>query len=432
MKKKLIFCICILLSIIMGFSSIPFSAYVYECPVLVESASVLVVNTETDTIVYEKHPDTAHYISYLSNLMTFIVACHNISDFDEKIAITDELLDSIPNSDNSLDVYKGKKLTVEDLLYFVMLTNGNDACYVLADHVAKGNRDIFVSMMNKKAKELGCTKTKFSSVAAKNDTTHFSNCRDLYKIVKYALNMSRYQEIASVASYQPKGYEDEKYTVTTTNSIMKKTSPYYFKHVKNGKYGADSIAKGNIIAVSKYADVTYVCIILGAQQSSEQNAYTETKQLLTWAYTKLGNKQILSGTTVLTTATASAPWGNVDIDLTAGKDIVKTVPADYTDDKITFEYNELDKIKLPIFKGQNVGITQMYYEGKPFGEIDLIASSSKGVSMLTDISSFMGNMFERTITSVEDERAQETTPTEDGTQAETKSTQKETETTKAE
>ena len=51
MKKKLIFCICILLSIIMGLSAIPFSAYTYECSVDVTSAAVLVANLETDTFV---------------------------------------------------------------------------------------------------------------------------------------------------------------------------------------------------------------------------------------------------------------------------------------------------------------------------------------------------------------------------------------------
>lgn len=428
MKKKLIFCICILLSIIMGFSVVPFSAYSYECPVEVESASVLIVNLDTETVVFEKHPETAHFISYLSNLMTFIVACNNTEDYQTKVSITDEVLSNIPNSDGGLDIYRGKTLTVQDLLYFIMLTNGNDACYVLADHVTKGDRDAFVAMMNQKARELGCKKTKFSSVAARNDTTHFSNCTDLYKILKYALEMPEYLKEAAAVSYQPKGYNGEKYLITTTNSLIKSKSPYYFRYTINGKYGADSIAKGNLIAVSEYADVHYACIILGAQQLSEQNAFTEAKQLLTWAYTKLGNKQIVSSSTVLANTTAKAPWGEVSIELTSGKDIVKTVPAEYTENKIKFVPNDLDETKLPVFKGQNVGTAQVYYDDKPFDEIDLIAGSSHGVSMLSDVSSFFGAAINRTITPAKGEATDETK----ATQAETKSAQKETVTTQAE
>ena len=430
MKKKLIFCICILLSIIMGLSAVPFSAYSYECPVEVTSAAVLVVNIDTDTVVYEKNANTAHFISYLSNLMTFIVTCNNTKDYEEKIAITDELLKSIPNSDGSLELYKGKTLTVGDLLYFIMMTNGNDACYVLADHVTGGDREHFVELMNKKARDIGCTKTKFSSVAARNDTTHFSNCSDLYKMVKYALDIPAYKEVASTALYLPTGYEDEKYTISNTNSLLRSKSPYYFKHVKNGKYGADSVAKGNVIAVSEYADVSYACIILGAQQLSEHNAYTETSYLLSWAYTKLGNKQIVSKSTVLATATASTPWGDEEIELTAGKDIVKTVPAKYNAENMTFEYVASDKIKLPVFIGQNMGTAEVYYEGKLFDEIDLISNASKGVSMLSDLSSFMGSMIERTIVPVENEDA--TQPTELSTQAPTEPQTKETKPTQAE
>ena len=436
MKKKLIFCICILLSIIMGFSSIPFSAFSFECPVEVESASALLVNIDTDTVVYEKRAETARFISYLSNLMTFIVVCNNTKDLQEEIAITDEVLSNIPNSDKSLDIYKGKKLTVKDLLHFIMLSNGNDACYVLADHVTKGNRENFVAMMNQKAKELGCKKTKFSSVAARNNTTHFSSCADLYKILKYALTMPEYLGIASIAVYRPKGFVGDEYTLTNTNSLMKSKSPYYFRYTQNGKFGEDSIAKGNLIAVSEYADVNYACIILGAKQTNEQNAFTEAKQLFIWAYTKLGNKQIISKSTVIANATAKAPWGDVEIELTSGNDIVKTVPADYTAGNITIEAGDLDEIELPVFKGQNVGTAQVYYDGEPFDEIDLIADSSHGVSMLYDISSFIGTMMEKSIIPAEEKAEDETTAqtesVQNSTQADTKTSQKETKTTQTE
>lgn len=431
MKKKLIFCICILLSIIMGFSVVPFSAYTYECDVEITSASVLLVNVNTDTVVYEKNADTAHFISYLSNLVTFIVACDNTDDYMKKVAITDEVLNSIPNSDGSLEPYRGKKLTIKDLLYFVMMTNGNDACYVLADSITGGDREAFVALMNKKAKDLGCKKTKFSSVAARNDTTHFSNCTDLYKIVKYALDMPEYKDVASTYAYIPEGYEGDEYTVTTTNSLLTYKSPYYYKHVKNGKYGADSVAKGNLIAVSDYADVLYACIILGAQQLSEHNAFTETRHLLNWSYTSLGNKEIISDTTVIDTVTALAPWGEVEIEMVAGKDIVKTVPAKYNAESMTFEYVPTSEIKLPVFKGQNLGTAQVKYNGEPFDEIAVVANTSSGVSMLSDVGSFLGSAFKRVIVPQMEETLS-TEPTVESTEKPEKTKETETKTTQAE
>ncbi len=405
MKKKLIFCICILLSIIMCMSVVPFSAYTYECDVEVTSASVMVCNIETDTVVYEKNINTAHYMSYLSNLMTFIVAYSNTEDINERISITEEMIYSIPNSDGTLDKYIDHTLTIKDLLYFIMMTNGNDACYVLADFVTDGQPEKFVELMNKKARELGCTKTKFSSVAARNDSTQFSTCNDLYKIVKCALEIPEYKEIAGASSYMPEKYVNEKLLVTTNNSLLNKKSPYYFKHVKSGKYGADKLAKGNIIAVSKYSDVTYACIILGSELKSEHNAFTETKQLLTWAYTTLGNKKIIDEDDVLANVTAVSPWGESTIELTTGKDIVRTVPAEFDDSKIEFVYDDIQSVQLPVFMGQNMGTAKIMYDGKLFEEIDLISSSSDGISMVSDLGNFLASMYSDTVVAFENSDA---------------------------
>ncbi len=403
MKKKLIFCICILLSIIMGLSTVPFSAYNYECNVEVTSAAVLVANIETDTFVYEKNINSARYASYLSNLMTFIVAYNNTSDLDKRITVTWDMLNSIPNSDNTLDVYANHTLTIRDLLYFIVMTNGNDACYLLADTVTNGDRNRFVELMNAKAKELGCTKTKFSSVAGKSDNTHYTTCADLYKIIKCALGIPEYSEIASTSTYIPQGYINEKLTVTSTNSLLRGKSPYYFKHVKNGKYGADDIANGNIVAVSKYSDVSYACIILGAETKSEHNAFTETKQLLTWAYTTLGNKKIIDESDVLATVTAVSAWGESIIELTTGKDIEKTMPADYDKSKVEFIYDSSKIVELPVFVGQNMGVAQIMYDGKLFDEVDLVSESSDGISMVEDLGSFLSSMYKATITPVTSE-----------------------------
>lgn len=397
MKKKLIFCICILLSIITCISVVPFSAHSYDCKVEVTSSAAMMVNIETDTVVYEKNINTAHYMSYLSNLMTFIVACNNMSDINERFTIDQETIDRIPNSDGTLDVYIDHTLTIKDLLCFIMMTNGHDACYILADHIFDGDIDKFVELMNKKARDLGCTKTKFSSVSARNDKTQFSTCSDLYKIMKCALALPEYQELASKGTYMPEKYTNEALEVTNNNSLLKNKSPYYFKYAENGKYGADLTAKGNIAVTSVYRDVSYVCIILGAQLNSEHNAFTEAKQLLSWAYTYLGNQKIISESDVLATVTAESTWGESKINLTAGKDIIRTIPAEYENSKFSIDYDESTLVSLPIFLGQNMGTAKLLYDGKLFEEIDLISDSSQGISMVEDLGNFFASMYNSTL-----------------------------------
>lgn len=411
MKKKLIFCVCIVLCAVICMSTIPFSAFTFDCDVEVTSAAVLVANLDTDTFVYEKNTNRARYLSYLSGIMTFIVARSNVSDLSTKVPVKREVLDSIEEPDNSIDIYTGKTLTVKDLFHYILLTDSIDACYVLADYVSNGDIDAFVALMNKKAVELSCTKTKFSSPACVKNASQYTTCNDMYKIIKCAIDTPDYTDIASTPSYIPDGYKSKKLAIGNTNSLIRGKSPYYFKHIKNGKYAQDNIAKGNIVAVSEYSDVNYVCIIFGAQTTNEHNAFTETKQLLTWAYTQLGNKQLLAKDTVLQSVTASTAWGETSIDLVVGDDIVRTMPADFDDTKVKYTFAS-KKVKLPVFEGQNMGTAKVYYENKPFDEVDLVAGSSHGITMLGDLANFAGAMFDATLEKPDETTEQTQPPTE--------------------
>lgn len=396
MKKKLIFCICLILCVVISASVIPFSAYVVKCPVKVTSRAALVVNLETDTAVYEKNSDGIRYLSYLANIMTFLVTKNNVADLDTKITIKPEVLYAIENPDNTLDKYANKKLSIRDLLYYIIMTDGKDACYVLADYVANGDIEAFVGLMNKKAKELGCEKTVFVQPSIVQERNQYTSCKDMYKIIKYALSIPEYVEISSTVNYIPGGSDNKKLNITTTNSLLKLTSPYYFKHVKNGKYAADSVARGNIVAVSEYRDVHYLCVVMGAEVKSEHNAFTEVSQLLSWAYQSLGNKQVISQSTVLSTVEADTAWGQVNVNLTAGKDVVYTMPAEYDANLLSYKVDEGYTAQLPVFKGQNMGIAKVYYDDKFLDEIDLIADSSVGISMLSDLSGFAESMLNST------------------------------------
>ncbi len=414
MKKKLIFCISIILCLVICASAIPSSAYIVECPVNLTSRAVLVANLDTDTFVCERNSTGIRYLSHLTNIMTYIIARNGVKDLDEKVKIKKNVLDKVEDPDNTLDKFTGKTLTVRDLLHYVMLTDGKDACYVLADYVCKGDIKEFVRLMNKKALTLGCEKTNFERPYNLMEKTHYTTCVDMYKIIKCALDTPDYTDIASKKEYTPEGYDEEKYTINTTNSLLKPTSPYYFKYIENGKYAIDSVARGNVAVVSYYDKVRYVCIIFGAQNENEHNAYTETKQLLSWAYMTLANVKLYSDTTVLSTASISTDWGNFDINLTTGEDVVKTMPADYDDDLLVYETNDDIKVELPVFKGQNMGSAKIYYNKVFFDEVNLVSDSSHGIGMFSDIGNFLETAAKDTLNIKDDEKAEDETqkPTE--------------------
>lgn len=415
MKKKLIFCLCIALSIIICFSCVPFSAYTYDCDVEVTSSAALVVNVDTGTVVYEKNSNVLRYSSYLSNIMTFVVVCNNTTDLDKRITVKSDVLAKVKNSDNSLKKYVGRTLTIEDLLHYLLLTDGTDAAYILADYISKGNINNFVSLMNKKATALGCVKTKFSAPGVVFDATQVTTCADMYKIVECALTIPEYKEISVKTSYLPTGYKKPSLEIQNTNSMVKSKSPYYFRYVTSGKYGEDTIARGNVAVSSEYSDVNYVCVVMGSSTSNEHNAFTEAKQLMTWAYTNLGNKTIITEEDTIDTVKVNTSWGQANIELSVSSDITRTMPGDYKSSLLTFKYIPSMQISPPVFVGQNMGAADMYYDGEFYEQINVVSKSSYGVSMVGDMQSFVEMMFSDTLN--RNETAVNVSDTQSSTQA---------------
>lgn len=398
MKKKLIFCISIILTAAMCITTIPFSAFSYDTNVSVSATALMLINTDTDTIVYEKNVDKISYLSYLSHIMTYIVVNNYVGDIDkETVEIKDTYLDKIPNSDKTLEKYVGKKLTVRDLLYFMMLENGTDAAYVLADYVSNGNFVNFVKMMNDKALSLGCTKTNFVSPCMSLRSAQHSTCNDFYKIVKAALSIESFREICGTFSYLPSVVKDEKHSLYNKNSLINPGSTYYFSYVTGGKFAMDRTSGTNIVATCCYKDTNYLCIAFGSKMTSERNAFIDAKYMFIWAYNKLQNKQILSGKSVLGTTKLNAIWGETDIELTTSEDIYRTMPIDFDTKNLEFKFDVPDGVKLPVFEGQNLGVAKIYYDGKLFDEVNLVSKHSEGIGMLDDMGKILTSMYEKTI-----------------------------------
>jgi D-alanyl-D-alanine carboxypeptidase (penicillin-binding protein 5/6) len=95
---------------------------------------------------------------------------------------------------SSLHMRPGEKITVQELLYAIMLRSANDACHAVAVHIA-GNDLAFAKLMNERAKQLGCNKTFFHNPHGLNDDKHKISARDLGKIACAAM---RYPEFCEV------------------------------------------------------------------------------------------------------------------------------------------------------------------------------------------------------------------------------------------
>lgn len=95
---------------------------------------------------------------------------------------------------STADLQVGEEISVEDLLYCMMLSSANEACNVAAEYVS-GSIDAFVALMNERAAELGCTGTHFANPHGLHEEDHYTTAMDLARITEEALQNKTFYQI---------------------------------------------------------------------------------------------------------------------------------------------------------------------------------------------------------------------------------------------
>lgn len=133
-----------------------------------------------------------------TKIMTAIVALKH-GNLSDSVTVTDASV--ITESGSSMaGVKPGDVMTLEDLLYGLMIPSGNDAANAIAVHVG-GSIEGFVAMMNEEARRIGATGTHFVNANGLTDPEHYTTAYDLYLMFREALKFEKFRDIIGAQSY---------------------------------------------------------------------------------------------------------------------------------------------------------------------------------------------------------------------------------------
>ena len=185
MKRRLslIVSVCVLL----GFLA-PCRAYAVD----VSATAAILMDAVTGEVLYEKNADRQMRIASTTKIMTALVAIEHGGLQDTVEVGWEHMVEG-----SSMYLKPGETVTVEELLYGLLLCSGNDAALVLADHC--GGVEEFVALMNEKAGEIGMTGTSFANPNGLDDEAHYSTARDMARLAAYAVNDPTFVRICSTS-----------------------------------------------------------------------------------------------------------------------------------------------------------------------------------------------------------------------------------------
>lgn len=400
MNKRIKFLICAVLIFAIFVSTFIIPASSFENDVETSTSDIMLINLDTDTIVFSKNPDTNWYAGMLAELMTFLLVYEMIPDPDHTtFEVEQSYISSLPFTDGCLDKFVGKTLTATDLMAIMLLTSGNDAAYALADLASNNDREAFVSAMNDRVVQLGMKSTAYVSPGFNNTSAQHTTCRDLAKLYTKVRENAFYRNVMKAQAYTPAGL-DETYKVTIQPSIMNENSPYYFKYVTDAKYSYTEDTYELMAATTTYHGMTYLFVGLLGLHQSEYNIYGDARKLTTWAYLNLSDRKIFDEGKELSDITVTTDWGQYQVALYAENAAYRTLPNDYDEKNLTYTFDLPESVKTPLVQGQSVGRTQIFYDGEKVDEIPLSVKRDEGLGMLYDIARYSGNVFKEVLPDV--------------------------------
>ena len=314
----------------------------------VSAEKAMVLDAVTGRGIYEKNPDQQSLIASTTKIMTALIVCEQCNVLD-RMRIPKE---AVGIEGSSMYLREGEILTIQELLYGLMLSSGNDAAVALAIYCG-GTVEGFAELMNDKAHLLGLRNTHFENPNGLDSPGHYSTARDLAVLAAYAMENPIFYKTVSAK------------TVTVGNRHLRNHNKLLWQ-----VEGADGVktgytrAAGRILVSSATRDGRrLICVTL-----NDPNDWADHASLLESGFSRFAVQRVV---------TAGDCVGTLEVESGQG-DHVQILAAEDFDYALSEDENPIlvlpgtGFVYSPVTRGADAGFAYVLIEGKAVGKIPVI------------------------------------------------------------
>ena len=323
-------------------------AAVLLCPCPAEAISAqkaIVMDAQTGRVLYEKQADQQSLIASTTKIMTALIVCQQCNVLD-RMQIPKE---AVGIEGSSMYLQEGEVLTLQELLYGLMLSSGNDAAMALAIYCA-GTAEGFVQLMNDKARMLGMHNTHFANPHGLDAPGHYSTARDLAILARYAM--------ADPIFAQTVGTK----TVTVGNRHLTNHNKllWQLEGADGVKTGFTKAAGRILVSSARRQGRRLICVTI-----NDGNDWADHRALLEEGFAHYRHQTLVEEGQIVGTL---AVFGGVK----EWVDVVASEPFSYPTaegEKITLVLSAKGLCYAPVVAGADAGFAYICIDGKAVGKI---------------------------------------------------------------
>ena len=345
------------------------------------SRSSILIDQNTNRVMFEKDPDAKRPLASLSKMMTFLIALEAIENKEvnkNDIITIDKDMAKVKGSTYHLKV--GEKVPLYELMKGLMIVSGNDASIAIAKHISK-DVNTFVKRMNEKAKELGMVNTNFVNpnglpiydlqnpkAPAKEN---ISTARDIAKLGKYMFDNYE-KEVVAVTDMQTYSYPERGFQKNNTNALLGIIPAV--DGIKTGYTGNAGycLAFSMIVDKDEKNEIRHrmIGVVLGANHKDKR--LSASLSLLKYGKENFSTTKVMEKDQLIAKKYIKG-INDLEVVLKSKDELYATLKnTENLKSQIT-----LKELKYPIKKGDTLGVIKYYTEtGQVIGSVDIISDNN--------------------------------------------------------
>ncbi len=410
MKFKRLFSVFLLLTVLAGFAAVPAAADETKTPVPdpdIQAKAALLVDWDTETVLYAKNEHTELYPASLTKIMTALLTLEAVDQgklaLDQELTATASALDGLAADGSTAGIKVGETMTVENYLKCMLIVSANEACDVLAEGVS-GSVSAFVDAMNARAAELGCKNTHFVNPNGLHDSQHYTSAWDLYLITREALKYPEFMAVCDMGVAEiPATNLSESRRLRTTNYLLSnwRAAGYLYPDAHGIKTGSTSEAGHCLVSSATRGSRSLISVVLGAERVVGENgvadvkSFSETSRLFEWGFANFSTQTVLTELDML----ADVPVALSKIDSVAvhpDREVTLVLPNDVGPEDLERKLTLEENVQAPVSAGQELGSVELSRNGTVYVSVPLVALNDVEASKLLTFWFNVREFFSRT------------------------------------
>ena len=340
-------------------TGLPAAAAAQRPPDVSSAAAAIVVDGRDGEVMFAKRPDERRAIASTTKLMTALLALERARP---RQVLTAPGYDALP-AESRINLRRGERMTVQDLLEALLLESANDAAAAIAENLS-GSREAFVAEMNVRAQELGLENTSYANPIGLDDPANYSTARDLATLTRLLLDRPRFARVVDMPVAELESGAIPR-VIDNRNTLVASTP--WVTGVKTG-YTADA---GNVLVGSGEGrgGAEVISVVLGEPSEAARDA--DTLELLTWGLGQFRRVRVLDPKRALARADIRY-YEDDQAPLVPRRGAVVTIRRG---EQVRRRVRSRDELEGPLPAGSRAGMVTVLVDGERVRRVALVTAA---------------------------------------------------------